>query len=264
MFWKRESLGGLAVRQNLLEQIWSGAVKAAELGEASRARRILQAMVPVDVVCLKSNHVPPYAAILPEDLELMPELMLGDVIVEEMGLEVPFGALVFMRNDTSVASADDMDLMSLEIGMAVGKIGLELLGRGGLPLERENEALYIMACAYDRMARSSGMQLLGLVPEEFSRGLVSILGTYWSGSKQSRTETSGLFDTIGCLQGRELRDYLLILDPEFSAPEYQSVPAGLMILPSGLYSFPSWMAFAKDALMGYIGGSRSQLIQSEQ
>ncbi|MAY89027.1 MAG: hypothetical protein CML02_20175 [Pseudooceanicola sp.] len=223
-----------------LELIWTGAFKALPASETVRLRRVLGAMVPVRPVFLAASSGVDRIEVLPDELELMPALPLGDVIVEELGIDVPYGALLVACDTDTLPDMADPESLSFDLGLAIGQILLIVLRRGVFPLERENEALYIMACAFDRMARSSALCNMGLLPDGFSRGLVTALAGYWTGARIARADVTGLFRTPGCLAGEELRRYLRMLDPGFNAPEYQRIPGGLLAAPGGAKPFADW------------------------
>ena len=94
----------------LLEQIWGGAVSAWKSGEKGDIARGIAALLPVETICL-SNAAPHLAPrILPESTELSPGLCLGDVLAEELGLTVPFGAVIVFEevgNTPEVPVRDD-------------------------------------------------------------------------------------------------------------------------------------------------------------
>lgn len=78
----------------LLEQIWGGSVTAWGEGEKGEIARGIAALLPVETVCV--SNAAPHAGprVLPEATELLPGLSLGDVLAEELGISVPFGAVV--------------------------------------------------------------------------------------------------------------------------------------------------------------------------
>ncbi|MEC7257602.1 MAG: hypothetical protein VXW58_07265 [Pseudomonadota bacterium] len=190
----------------------------------------------------------------------MPALPLGDVIVEELGIDVPYGALLVACDTDTLPDMTDPESLSFDLGLAVGQILLIVLRRGVFPLERENEALYIMACAFDRMARSSALCNMGLLPDGFSRGLVTALAGYWTGARIARADVTGLFRTPGCLAGDELRRYLRMLDPGFNAPEYQRIPGGLLAAPGGAKPFADWCARVEAAVTSLMSPRTRNLI----
>lgn len=78
----------------LLEQIWSGAVTVWRDGEKGEIARGISALLPVETICLANAGPHRAPRVLPEATELLPGLSLGDVLAEELGLTVPFGAVV--------------------------------------------------------------------------------------------------------------------------------------------------------------------------
>ncbi|MWD28458.1 hypothetical protein E0K89_013315 [Aquicoccus sp. SCR17] len=244
----------------MLELVWEGAVQPAEGRGAARLRRLLKAMLPVRIVCLSAATGIDRVTVLPDELEVMPALPLGDVIAEELPVEVPYGSLLLIC-DADVFQPEPTDAeLSYDLGIAVGQTLLTVLRRGIFPLERENEALYVMACAFDRMAQGTALQHLGMVSGEFSKGLAGVLAGYWSGSRLGGTERGGLFLRPGCLGSPELRSYLRTLDPTFAAPAHGRVPAGLLAFPGGTRSFQDWLERVRVTVTGTFSASRRRLI----
>lgn len=241
------------MRTGVLEQIWQGSIQPVEGVERNRLKRILQALLSTQIVLLKGGVGSGRVDVFVDDMEVLPELALGDVIVEELAVGVPYGSLIFVHDEDTVTAPIDMEALSLDIGIAVGRVLMTVLRLGTFPLDRENEALYIMACAYDRMARSSGLQHLGLVPDEFAKGLVATLGTYWSGARHARTDRSGLFLRPRCLAGADIRAYLLHLDPGFAAPPYDRLPSDLLVFTGTSCTFPEWVSAVRSAVNAVMG-----------
>ena len=248
------------MRTSVLELLWQGAIRPMHGTEANRLKRVLQAMLPMRIICLAASTGIDRISVLPDEIEVMPALPLGDVVVEELSVDVPYGALLMFCDDDVIAGPIENATLSYDLGIAVGQTLLTVLRRGTFPLERENEALYIMACAFDRMAHTTGMQHLGLVPGEFSKGLAGILGAYWSGSRLSRTEQSGLFLGTHCLASSGLRQYLTSLDAGFNAPEYNRIPRGLLAFSGGTYNFGDWLELVDQAVSGVMSQRKTRLI----
>ena len=250
------------MRRRILELIWQGVVRPLNVTEAAMLQPMLSALLPMPIVSLKAGSGADRIAILPDELEVMPALPLGDVIVEELSVDVPYGALVLICDAATVGAATGPDRLSRDLGAVVGQTLLTVLRRGAFPLEHENEALYTMACAYDRMARTIAMQSLGLVPWEFSRGLAETLGGYWSGSHPADTAHGGLFMGANCLANPELRHYLSLLDAGFAAPQYGRIPSDLLLFRDPCGSFADWLDLVRDAVTGVLLPRRMRLIQS--
>ena len=246
------------MQRRILEMIWQQAVQPMTAPESARLKPLLDALLPMPVVALKTGVGDARVLVLPDETELMPALPLGDVIAEEMALDVPYGALVVTCDAEAVSLPLDYAALSFDLGNALGQTLLCVLRRGVFPLEHENEALYTMACAYDRMAQSAAMQALGLIGWEFSRGLALALGGYWSGSQPR----PGLFLGAGCLANPELRHYLTLLDAGFTAPHYSRIPADMLVFQHRSASFSEWLDLVRGAVSRVLKPRNTRLIQS--
>lgn len=231
----------------LLEDIWVGNIQAARGSDAMTLSRQMRALVPVHHVSLTARTGVDRVAVMLDDAELLPALPLGDVVAEELGLDVPYGALVILRE---AGAAGDV---SHDAGMLVGEILLMALRSGLFPMERETDALYVMARSYDRLAEASGFRHVGLNAREFRTGLAASLGAYWSGARTSRAETSGLFDRPDFLQRVELLNYLRALDASFTIPGPDALPARLMLFTGGAQPFDAWVKSVGQVVAPAIG-----------
>lgn len=158
----------------------------------------------------------------------MPALPLGDVLTEELDLDVPYGALVVVEEADPQSLGRTGQTMSYDLGGVVAETLLAVLRHGNFPLQQESDALYLMASAYHRMAEASHFQHQGLVPAAFRMGLGGGLGSYWTGTRGGRDDISGLFLTADFLECPRLRGYLQSIDAGFTGPDPQIVPKGLM------------------------------------
>jgi hypothetical protein len=245
------------IGRDLLEMIWRGAVTPARGADCGRLARMFRALVPVQAVLLSAECGIDRVAVLKEEIELMPLLPLGDVIVEELSTDVPYGALVILREAPAQGlEASDADL-SYDLGLIVGETLLAALRGGLFPMERETDALYCMAVSFDRLVEASGFRHLGVVPERFREGLAGVLGAYWAGVRDCRAEVSGLFDRSDFLHRPELTSYLKQLDGNFHGRPRGAVPAALMHFPGGVRSFDDWLAAVDMAVTPVIRAQRS-------
>jgi hypothetical protein len=101
------------VKQALLEGIWNGSITALPAGASSRIAQAIADLAPVPIVCLMSATSLGDLRIWPEAAELMPGVSLGDVLVEELGLEVPYGALVIVET-AAEAGAGQIGMHQIE------------------------------------------------------------------------------------------------------------------------------------------------------
>lgn len=235
-----------------MELVWLGAIQPAEGAAARRTDRLLKSLLPVKFRSLTALTGIDGACVLPDETELLPALPLGDVLAEELDLDLPYGTLIVIHE---TESNDHPDEMSYHLGGVIGEALLGVLRSGTFPLEREAEALYVMACSYHRLVEGTGFRHLGLIPERFRAGLAASLGAYWSGARSSRTETSGLFVDPDFLASAELRAYLKCFDAGFEAPAFGRVPASLMTFPGGTRSYDDWVALVYRAVSAMLGPS---------
>ncbi|MGC9370093.1 MAG: hypothetical protein ACP5DX_11195 [Paracoccaceae bacterium] len=223
---------------------------------------LLKALLPLRTVHLTAKTGIDRVCIIPDETELMPALPLGDVLVEELELDVPYGTMVVITEaEQQPIPMSDEDI-SYNLGIVVGNTLLGVISRGVFPLHRESTALYVMGCSYHNMANGSGLQHLGLKPSQFRAGLAGALGAFWSGAGTSRIETSGLFLQPDFLASPKLRRYLKTLDAGFSAPPPDQVGAGLMHFPGGARSYEDWLGLVERAVTEKLATYQNRLCDS--
>ncbi len=129
--------------KHILEQIWSGSITALANPQESRIAGLLGELNPVAMVCLRSRRPMIRDYVLPEFFELVPGLPLGDVLAEELGLDVPYGALVVIEAalEGSAQSPDMQHVTEANIHSMV---------------ERCGERQAIAASAAERLHRAAG------------------------------------------------------------------------------------------------------------
>lgn len=178
---------------------------------------------------------------------MMPALPLGDVLVEELGVDVPYGALIVLREASSAAP------VSYDAGLIMGEILLTVLRSGMIPMARETDALFAMAASYDQIVEASGFRHTGLDRDEFRLGLAASLGAYWSGARRAGADTCGLFDRPDFLRRSELLNYLRALDACFTLSGAEAVPARLMLAQGGTRGFEAWTGEISATVAAQIG-----------
>lgn len=215
--------------RTLLELVWQGAIRPADGVAARQLARLLKDLLPVDCICLTATSGLRRSRVLSDETELMPALPLGDVLAEEMGLDVPYGSLVVIE-EAGQAS------VSRRLGAVVAELLLGVVRLGMFPLHRESDALYMMACAFAR--RGAGHP--GIDSADYRSGLAAGLGAFWTGTPDGQAEPSGLFDDPDFLENPALRAYLSRLDAGFRAPLPQDVPQDLLAIPEGVFGYEAW------------------------
>lgn len=233
----------------VLENIWTGRIRAARGGSATDLSRQLRALLPVHHVLLTAEACVDRVSVMLDDAELMPALPLGDVIVEELGVDVPYGALVILRDAGSTGP------VSYDAGLILGDVLLNLMRTGLFAMDRETDALFAMAASYDKLVEASGFRHSGLDRTEFRTGLAASLGAYWSGVRNAGADTTGLFDRPDFLRRPELPRYLRALDASFSCTGADDIPTRLMLPVGGTRPFDEWVQHVGQVVSAEIGAN---------
>lgn len=243
-------------RENTLELIWRGDISPATGQGARRITRALAALLPLRIVTLVAASRLDRSLLIPAETELLPDLPLGDVLAEELGIDVPDGSLVVIGDAALLSGPLHDDDLSYELGILIAEALLGVVKREIFQLDRETDALYAMACSYHRLVGGAGFRHLGVIPAQFRAGLAAGLCTYWAGARSARSDTSGLFLRPDFLESPRLRDYLARVDASFTAPA--SIPAGLMLFTGGPCSYGGWLKRVEKAVMTGLRGRASR------
>jgi hypothetical protein len=120
------------IGEDVLGQIWSNLVEPRALQDMSPLAQVLEAVlkVPTAGLVALSGLAEPVAFF--EGEELIPGASLGDVLYEEMGLDVTPGSVVLIEPE-KFADADAYS--GKEIGQYLGTILMDLAGHNAAVLE---------------------------------------------------------------------------------------------------------------------------------
>lgn len=111
------------VRGELLAQIWDGSVQFDHENQQSPLSDLLGTIIRVPVVSLISSEKMNRPMALVEETELMDGASLGDILMEEMGLDVPQGALILVLPEGFMRATD---YTGQQLGQVVGRIILDM------------------------------------------------------------------------------------------------------------------------------------------
>ena len=246
----------------LLQLIWQNAVMPAQSPVADRFARLIGAMVPTNVVHLVAAAPMSGPAVYTDETEVMPGVSLGDVLAEELGLDVPYGTIVVVESQAAHAAGRGADgcegELSQRLGAVVGRILLDIVDRGIFPIDRESDALYLMGCAYHRMAGGAACAALGLVSDRFRLGLAAALGEFWTGQAGGSAGAPGLFLTSDALVCPETQAFLRAVDKGFTGTDPRRVSANMMIA-AGADSHDGWLDCVQMAVTGHMGLAKRSL-----
>lgn len=82
---------------NLLSQIWDGSIELRNNDELSPLARALSSLLTVPTVSLTTQSLTTEPEAIVEWTELMPGASLGDILYEELGFNVPRGAIILVE-----------------------------------------------------------------------------------------------------------------------------------------------------------------------
>tara|TARA_R110002049_G_scaffold29972_2_gene101938 strand:+ start:29487 stop:30209 length:723 start_codon:yes stop_codon:yes gene_type:complete len=158
----------------LIGGIWKGACHSGSAVDGKLFKTLIRALIPVQTAIFEMQGWGGDPAAMPEDIEPIPGICLGDILAEELDADVPYGALVVIRNQNALPN------ISHSVGALVGEALLRVIGRGMFPLADEDSVLYALGLAYYRVAQAEELVQLGLEPAAFRAGLNAVLARYWA------------------------------------------------------------------------------------
>lgn len=103
----------------LLEQIWGNAIEVRAPAEMSPLARLLGSLLTVPLVTLVAHAEGGRPFAMMESDELLPGAPLGDILAEELGLDVPQDAVVLIE---PVGFADASSYSGRALGEELGRI----------------------------------------------------------------------------------------------------------------------------------------------
>jgi len=236
--------------EHVLRSIWQGDVRPGDGAAARGFARAFQDIVQVRTLPLHiaGTETP---VVMAEDSELMPALPLGDVLAEELELEVPYGTLVVLLPETGPCAPGRTGL-SRALGMAVAEALLLAVVQGGLPVERQTDALYICAHAAARLTATAALHRRGVDRPAFGLGLAAGLSGFWRGGPL-QGDAGALFARPDFLWSSDLAAHLQRLDPAFTCPDPTTIPADLLRVSEGPTGLPLWISRVEGTLRHVLG-----------
>lgn len=140
--------------QEVLEQIWSARVEPRHRDRSSPLAQLLDTIFSVPTIGLVSTAGLSQPVAMMEGREMVMGATLGDILSEELDIDVPAGAIVLIE-PAQLADADGYS--AAELGQMLGQIMVNLVGevfphRAAQATRRPQDALP-QATAYARAMR---------------------------------------------------------------------------------------------------------------
>lgn len=239
------------MKTNLLESIWRNDVSLSTGRSARRVRQMLKAFTPLRVIVLESIRPLAHAGFYSDNAEVMPGLPLGDVLAEELGIEVPYGSLIVVLDHAAMHGRG----LSRQLGTVLGDLLVHVLSQGIFPLRREAAALYLMACSSVTRSGSERLGRLGLDPQAFEDGLSGPLGRYWKGPEHGLSARE-------LLDPSRLRSLVKTVDLGFAAPDPAQVSAELLANDVCPPSPSNWISTIESRVLAELADHEAKLCSS--
>ncbi|MBP0484572.1 hypothetical protein [Sagittula salina] len=223
--------------------IWQDGVTVPDRAARARFETAFHALLPVRHVALKAGGACSNPLALADSLELAPALPLGDVLVEELPLDLPYDTLVLLLPQDAECEAE-------QLGGAVVEALHLMIRTGGLPMERETDALFVSAHVAARRARHMGARDAGFDAARFCIGMARSLGRIWGGAKATDPT---MFTRPDFLVQVPFLMHLRALDPFFTAPDPSQIPDALLDVAAEPISLSAWVARMESVLRAIFG-----------
>ena len=228
--------------QDLLKLIWAEHVQLPSDASRFRFEALFARILPVRMALLLAELDGKHPLVLHDGVEVGPGLPLGDVLVEELPIDLPYDTLV-------IALPQRRHHPDQLLGSAVAEALIVALDRGDIPMERETEALHGLAQA--ALKRAATLQRDGedLDLDAFTLGVSQALGRHWM-------VPQSIIALPNMLSQASLQRHLERLDPGFRASRVQTFGASILDLADGTLGFGDWCARTSTALRCCLGAPK--------
>ncbi len=113
-------------KQDLLNYIWSGGVKCRSRGEETPLAVLLECILSVPTVSLVMTTGMKEPMAFSDSEELLPGCQLGDVLLEEVGIDIPVNSVILFEPHCEGAGEQ---VSASELGRQLGVILSSIAGR---------------------------------------------------------------------------------------------------------------------------------------
>ncbi|GAA4228322.1 hypothetical protein GGQ68_003444 [Sagittula marina] len=230
----------------ILGLIWRDGVALPSDGGHRNFEALFGQILPVRTAALLAGKACPHPLAMSDELELAPALPLGDVLVEELPLDLPYGTMVLFLPEWETD-------MSLLLGGAVGETFQLMINLACVPMERETDALYLLAHAAVRRVAGLAARGCPVDPGAFNLGLAGCLQRHWAGSSGAQIMDPTLFAREDFLWQPSLTHYLARLDPGFTAPDPRIISADLLGVSDQPLQLPEWTSRMEAVMRAVLG-----------
>ncbi len=232
--------------EHLLGSIWKGDVVADDGEGVQEFLAAFQSIIPVQTLPLVLSGGLDRPTVLTDDVELMPALPLGDILAEELDIDVPYGSLVVILPARTQAQARAH--AAKDLGFAVAETLCVAQSQLRLPVESETDSLYMMAHSAVHTGASLPVRKLGIDAPMFNLGMGQSLANHWRGDRSMHSVDHKMFTRPDFLWHPKLRAYLKELDACFTSPDPIGLPCDLLKVSDAHLDVVEWVALLEQAV----------------
>lgn len=152
----------------ILEGLWDGRVTSLPATDPHALCSLIQGFLPVPSLCLSQRGTGAEdALVLGDDCRLASDLPLGDVLAEELDLDVPDRSLVILLPEACLRDDAPAAEVSRIAGRVLAQAAALIAERRWLEIDDEITAIRSLATLYRNLEKTRLPRLLGLQPSAF-------------------------------------------------------------------------------------------------
>lgn len=233
----------------LLESIWQGDIYASKCQRSREISRLLGKILPLDIIHFTAKSGITRSCIVSEHIELLPEIHLGDVLAEELDVDVPYGAMVVVYKERDWIETASQSNVSHELGLLIGDLLISLINDCVFPIQYELKVLSVMANSYCCLIDSPEFQGHKICSQSFRNGLYVSLEEYCEGhpqcKKRTDLQTRTQVDNSGYVTA-----HLNSTEPHVGLSMFGEKSINLTKLRGNIFSGNDWKKSISEAVMG--------------
>ncbi|MGY3439961.1 hypothetical protein [Marinovum sp. KMM 9879] len=236
--------------KQVLDLIWEGHVALPDALTSQRFAAQFSSILPLRTAPLMAGAGLSRPMAMSDELELTAGLPLGDVLVEELPVDLSYDTVVLFL-------PRDQHNLGCLLGGAVAESLILAITMGDLPMERENEALHALAQA--AMTRAAELKAGGatLDFDGFRTGMAQSLGRHW-------LVDSNVMAQPDFLTSPDMLAHLSRLDPGFVQPDLFLFGSRLLDVSSDPLGFEDWTSRTSMMLRACMGAPEREFQPLEQ
>lgn len=225
--------------QHVLDLIWENSVAMPDADTSRHFLNLFSRILPVRTAPLVAGGACKRPLAMSDNLEVAAGLPLGDVLVEELPLDLTYDTLV-------VFLPGGQRSLGCLLGGAVAESLILALSMGDVPMERETEALHALAQA--AMRRASELKASGATLDMggFRQGMAQCLGRHWMVDAALTTQPDFLTNPA-------MIAHLTRIDPGFVLPDMSLFGSRLLDVASEPLALEEWISRTTMMLRACLG-----------